>query len=117
MKYIIFAFTLFAISAGSVASPAGKYANLKKYPDCKVYFNFINGGIVYVPDNGGNRTIKASWKRQGGIIIIQTNLWESHYQYKADEQKLIWSSIKIGKDLRNITKQYALEDRSLSACP
>ncbi len=117
MRTIILAFILFMISASSIANPEGRYANLKKYPNCETYFEFVNGGIVYVPENASNSMITASWRKRGDIIIIQTNLWESHYQYQASEQKLIWSSIKIGKDLRNIKRQYSLEDRTLSACP
>lgn len=117
MKYHVFALALLIVHAVSFADPEGKYANLNKYPNCEVYFDFIDDGVVYVPDNSNNRMINASWGKKGGLIVVQTNLWESYYQYIETEQKLIWNSIKIGKDLRDITKQYALTERTLSACP
>ncbi|MFV0430589.1 MAG: hypothetical protein ACK5MJ_00245 [Alphaproteobacteria bacterium] len=111
----IMATMMFAFSAS--AQPVGKWANLKRYPNCDVFMQFNADGSALVPNsNASGKTMQATWRLQGSTLIIKDrqNDWESYYDYKGN--KIIWKSVKALGKTQNITNQFSLDDRILNQC-
>ncbi len=105
------------VASLAVANPKGRYANLEQNPNCDVYFNFIDIGVVYVPNPNGGRTKRAIWKLYGNKLVITSDFWGGLYHYDKDKDQLVWQSLTMGSETHDVTSLYSVSERTLSACP
>ncbi len=121
MRFIAIIMAMAALASTTFIAwgqPQGKWANLDRYPNCNIAFNFKSNGTVFLPDiRNPKKQIIANWRMQNTTIIItdRNKRWESYYSYR--KNKIVWKSVKTLGQTQNIANQYSLKDRTLRPCP